>query len=96
MKLREFNEAIAQTCDVRANIVAAVQTETFRQMRAALEKGEKVVIPEFGMFLARETTGEDGAVKRVVRFREKTADAKKEKKAKKAAASASEDGGEND
>lgn len=87
MKLRELNEAIAQTCDVRANVVAAVQAETFRQLRQALDKGEKVVVPEFGMFFARETTDEGGASKRVVRFRAKDEDAKKEKKAKKAAAS---------
>lgn len=81
MKLRELNDAIAQTCDVRANVVAAVQTETFRQIRTALDKGEKVIIPEFGTLLVKEIQGEGGP-KKIVRFREKTGDAA-EKKGKK-------------
>jgi HU domain fused to wHTH, Ig, or Glycine-rich motif len=94
MKLRELNEAIAQTCDVRANVVSAVLAEAFRQMRVALDKGDKIVIPEFGMFLSRESTGEDGTVTRVVRFREKTGDRGEKKKAKAAATPGSDEGEE--
>ena len=82
MKLKELNEAIAQTCDVRANVVAAVQTETFRQLRAALDKGEKVTIPDFGIFMVREIQGEGGP-KKMVRFRERMGEGKKDKEGRK-------------
>ena len=71
MRLKEINDAVAATCNVRANVVTAVQNETFRQIRAALDKGEKVVLPEFGTFVVKEVPGEPGAAaKKVVRFRE--------------------------
>lgn len=79
MKLKELNEAIAQTCDVRASVVAAVQNETFRQIRAALDKGEKVIIPDFGLFMVREIQGEGGP-KKMLRFRERVGEGKKDKK----------------
>jgi len=71
MRLKEINDAVASTCNVRANVVVAVQNETFRQIRLALDKGEKVVLPEFGTFVVKEVPGEPGAAaKKVVRFRE--------------------------
>jgi len=71
MRLKEINDAVAATCNVRANVVVAVQNETFRQIRLALDKGEKVVLPEFGTFVVKEVPGEPGAAaKKVVRFRE--------------------------
>jgi len=85
MRLKDLNEAIAAACNVRPNVVTAVQTETFRQIRAALDKGEKVVAPEFGTFVAKEVPGEPGAQpKKIIRFRERPADgaAKKEGAAK--------------
>lgn len=81
MKLKELNEAVAKSCDVRGNVVTSVQNETFRQIRVALDKGEKVVIPDFGMFVVREVPGEGGgAGKKMVRFRERGGDDKKAKK----------------
>ncbi len=95
MKLKELSDAIASTCDVRGNVVNAVQTETFRQIRAQLDKGEKVIIPEFGMFLVKEVPGEDGTpAKKTVRFRERAAEGKnknknkEDRKAKKAGGAA--------
>ncbi len=71
MRLKELNDAVAATCNVRANVVTAVQNETFRQIRIALDKGEKVVLPEFGTFVVKEVPGEPGAAaKKIVRFRE--------------------------
>ena len=60
MKLKELNEAIAGACNVRAQVVTAVQAETFRQLRASLDKGEKVIIPEFGIFISKDVAAEDG------------------------------------
>ena len=88
MKLRDLNESIAQTCDVRSNVVSAVQLETFRQMRTALEKGEKVLIPEFGIFVSREVKDKDGTTKHIIRFREKSGETRKEKRQKKVASTA--------
>ena len=64
MKLKELNEAIAAACNVRANVVSQVQNETFRALRAAIDKGEKVVVPEFGIFLVKDVPGEEGAPER--------------------------------
>jgi nucleoid DNA-binding protein len=77
MRLKELNDAIAAACNVRANVVTAVQNETFRQIRAALDRGEKVVLPDFGSFVVKEGAAtEPGApAKRVVRFREQRAEA---------------------
>ena len=83
MRLKELNDAIAAACNVRANVVSQVQTETFRALRAAMDKGEKVIVPEFGMFLVKDVPGEDGAPgKKVVRFKTRSGD-KKDKKSKK-------------
>lgn len=97
MKLKELTEAIAKSCGVNTAVAVAVQDETFRHMRAELDKGEKVVVPDFGVFSIKESTDAAGAPKRSVRFRaktEETKEARKAKKAKKAADKASEDGGE--
>jgi nucleoid DNA-binding protein len=90
MRLKELSEAIASACNVRPNIVSSVQTETFRQLRAAIEKGEKVAIPDFGIFLMKDVEGENGApAKKVIRFRAKSGEnaekAGKKGKGKKAA-----------
>jgi nucleoid DNA-binding protein len=70
MKLKDLNDAIATACNVRANVVASVQTETFKQIKAALEKGEKVLIPEFGLFLQKDVAGAEGQPgKKVLKFR---------------------------
>jgi len=83
MRLKELNDAIAATCNVRANVVSQVQTETFRALRDALDKGEKVMVPDFGMFMIKDVPGEDGAPgKKLVRFRPRSGE-KKDKKDKK-------------
>jgi nucleoid DNA-binding protein len=84
MRLKEINDTIAAACNVRASVVTAVQNETFRQIRAALSRGEKVLLPEFGSFVVKEGPAAEpgGEVKRIVRFREQRpeADAKAEKR----------------
>src|SRR5215471_21148727 len=76
MKLKELNEAIASACNVRAQVVNAVQAETFRQIQAAREKGEKVAIPDFGFFIMRDIPAEgDEPAKKLVKFKVKNEDA---------------------
>ena len=96
MKIGEFNEEIATACDMRARAVSAVQKETFRLLRAALEKGERVQIPEFGTFSVKDVPGKDDKpARKIVRLRMKGAadgetrkggDAKKTAKKNKKAA----------
>lgn len=74
MKLKELNERIAAACALKPKDVAAVQAETFRRIAAALEKGERVQIPEFGIFTVKDVAGENGAAaKKVARFRQREA-----------------------
>jgi nucleoid DNA-binding protein len=81
MKLKELSDAIATACNVRANVVTAIQTETFKQIREAADKGERIVVPEFGIFIAKDVPGEDGApATKGIRFRPKSG--KKEGKGK--------------
>jgi nucleoid DNA-binding protein len=105
MRLKEINDAIAAACNVRASVVTSVQNETFRQIRAALDRGEKVVLPDFGSFVVKEApaTEPGGEVKRIVRFREQRADAaggdakpekNRDKPGRKAKAETAEDGDE--
>lgn len=106
MKLKELNDAIAASCNVRGNVVTAVQNETFRQLRAAIEKGEKVVVPEFGTFVAKDLPGENGEpAQKLIKFKARKGDRAEKKKARKeakkknkdaegAAAPAAESGGE--
>ena len=80
MKLKELNESIAATCELKPRNVAAVHAETFRGIAAALEKGERVQIPDFGIFTVKEVPGEGGApAKKVVRFRQREAEPGEEK-----------------
>lgn len=84
MKLKELNDAIAATCNVRANIVTAVQNETFRQLRTALEKGEKITIPEFGIFVTKDVPAENGQpAKKLIKFRAKDGGGGEDRKAKR-------------
>lgn len=95
MKLKDINDAVATACNVRPNVVSSVQAETFKQIRMALEKGEKVVINGFGIFAIREVPGKDGEpAKKSLRFKlkseaeleERDRKNKEARKAKKAAA----------
>jgi nucleoid DNA-binding protein len=86
MKLKELNDAIATTCNVRPSVVSSIQAETFKQLRAALDKGEKVIIPEFGHFVVKDVPAEgDKPARKSVKFRAKSGEpkAKKEGKEKK-------------
>jgi nucleoid DNA-binding protein len=87
MKLRELAETIATNTNVGKQIVNSVLTETFRQIRATLDKGERLVVPEFGVFLIKDIEGENGEpARKAVKFKAETAEKKglkKEKKAKK-------------
>ena len=107
MKLKDINDAVATACNVRPNVVSSVQAETFKQLRIVLEKGEKVMIPGFGVFVTREVPGKDGEpAKKSLRFKlrdekeqaEKEQKAKEARKAKKAAGGdvAAESSGEDD
>lgn len=81
MKLKELNDVIATACNVRPQVVTAVQAETFRQLRASLDKGEKVIIPEFGIFVMKDVEAKDDKpAKKVIRF--KVRDSGKGRKAK--------------
>lgn len=85
MKLKELNEAIAAACDVQPKVVGAVLTEAFKQIRTAVQKGEKLTIPEFGVFVAKEVaTDGDGGTRPSLRFRERSPDEDEQKKAKRA------------
>jgi DNA-binding protein HU-beta len=80
VKLKELNEGIAAACELKPRNVAAVHAETFRGIAAALEKGERVQIPDFGIFTVKEVPGEGGApAKKVVRFRQREAEPVEEK-----------------
>ena len=104
MKLKEITDAVATTCNVRPNVVHSVLEESFKHLRAALEKGEKVMIPGFGIFVTREVPGEDGGpAKKTLRFKlrneneegeGKEGKNKEARKAKKAAATAAAADGE--
>jgi nucleoid DNA-binding protein len=86
MKLSEFNQDIATACDARPKLVGAIQKETFRRLLAALDKGERVIIPEFGMFTVKEIAGEGGeAGKKSIRFRRRDAATESPKKKQEAA-----------
>jgi nucleoid DNA-binding protein len=107
MKLNEMNEEIAAACDMRAKSVAMVQKETFRRLREAVEKGERVLIPGFGIFSTKEKPASEGVeASKVVRFRilareeqpavaspEERKAKKQAKKTKKAAATEEEPNG---
>jgi nucleoid DNA-binding protein len=79
MKLKECNEQIAKECGLTPKAVAAVHAETFRLITEALEKGERVFVPEFGVFTVKdiEATGDQPA-KKMVRFRQRGEEEKPE------------------
>lgn len=102
MKLKEITDSVATTCNVRPNVVHSVLGETFKHLRVALEKGEKIAIPGFGVFVTREVPGKDGGpAKKTLRFKlrdeseegeGKEGKNKEARKAKKAAAAAAAGG----
>jgi nucleoid DNA-binding protein len=70
MKMKALSEEVATACDMRARAVTSVHKETFRLLRAALEKGERVSIPDFGVFYLKDVEGKEGKpAKKVVRFK---------------------------
>jgi len=84
MKSKQLVAQVASTCNLRQETAAAVVREVFRQIRAALDSGERVEIPDFGNFISREVSGEGGEPgKRVIRFRPPLDDAAKQAKAQR-------------
>jgi nucleoid DNA-binding protein len=84
MKSKQLVAQIASTCNLRQETAAAVVEEVFRQIRAALDSGERVEIPDFGNFISREVSGEGGEPgKRVIRFRPPLDDAAKQARAQR-------------
>jgi len=72
MKLQELNDRIAAVCEMREEAVAAVQAETFRSVLAALGQGERVHIPDFGVFVMSDVPAAAGVPeKKVIRFRQR-------------------------
>jgi nucleoid DNA-binding protein len=70
MKLKELNEGIAKACNLPPRSVLKAQMETFRQLRVAIESGERVVVPGFGIFFLKEMAAEDGKpAEKAIRFR---------------------------
>lgn len=67
MKLSEVTKTVAETCDLKAKVVSRVQEETFRQIQAAIQRGERVQVPEFGVFVGRDSETADG--QKTLRFR---------------------------
>jgi nucleoid DNA-binding protein len=95
MKLQDLNQDIAAACETKPKVVAAVQKETFRRLREALAKGEKVQIAEFGAFSPKEipAAGETPArtvVKFKLREEAQAAGRKERKQARREAAKAAE------
>ena len=72
MKLKELNEQIAKTCDMTPKAVAAVHAETFRLIARMLDKGERVFVPDFGVFTVKVVEATEGQpAKKMVRFRQR-------------------------
>jgi nucleoid DNA-binding protein len=70
VKLKELSEGVAKTCDMPMKAVLKAQMETFRQLRVAVEGGERVAIPGFGIFFLKEIAAEDGKpAEKIVRLR---------------------------
>jgi nucleoid DNA-binding protein len=78
MKLKELTETIATACEVKPKQVQAIQRETFRLIAEAFEKGERVIVPGFGLFTVKDQPQEGAEPKKVVKFRRKSADAAEE------------------
>jgi len=70
MRLKEIGEGVAKTCDLPTRSVLKAQMETFRQLRVAVEGGERVAVPGFGIFFLKEIAAEDGKpAEKIVRLR---------------------------
>ena len=70
MRLKEISEGVAKTCDLQPRSVLKAQMETFRLLRLAVEGGERVTIPGFGIFFLKEVAAEEGKpAEKIVRLR---------------------------
>jgi nucleoid DNA-binding protein len=82
MKSKQLMAKIAAACNLRPETATTVVDEVFRQIRTALEGGERVEIDGFGIFISREVSAAPGEpAKRVVRFRSPPDEATKREKA---------------
>ena len=66
IRLKDLHETIGAASNVRKATVALVLNEAFREIRGALERGDRVVVPDFGTFLVRKSEENAG---RAIRFR---------------------------
>jgi nucleoid DNA-binding protein len=87
MKINDLAEDVAAACGARRQVVVSVMAETFRQIQKAVDGGNKVNVPEFGVFMGRNTAEAGGeSAKKGIRFRplrdEAEKAARKEKKGK--------------
>lgn len=69
MKISNLSEEIAQACGARRQVVTSIVTETFRQIQEAVGKGERVSVPDFGVFMGRNEAKDGVAGKPGIRFR---------------------------
>ncbi len=70
MKIKEFSESVAKSCDLTPRSVYKAQIETFKQLRQAVERGERVGIPGFGIFFLKEVAAKDGKpAEKIIRLR---------------------------
>lgn len=70
MKFRELSESVGKTCDLPPRSVYKAQVETFKQLRQAIERGERVGIPGFGIFFLKEIEAKDGKpAEKMIRLR---------------------------
>ena len=95
MKLQDWNQDIATACETKPRVVAAVQKETFRRLREALARTEKVQIADFGTFISKEIPAEGEtpartAVKFKLRDESEAATRKERKQARREANKAGE------
>jgi nucleoid DNA-binding protein len=84
MKINDLAEDVAAACGARRQVVVSVMAETFRQIQKAVDSGNKVNVPEFGVFMGRNSPGTESEPKKGIRFRPLRDEAEKEarKKAK--------------
>jgi nucleoid DNA-binding protein len=95
MKLKELIDTVATNSNVGKQTVNSVVNETFRQIRATLEKGERVTVPDFGVFNVRTAEAEGGEpAKKTFKFRAATGEtgAKRERKNKEGGKEARKEG----
>jgi nucleoid DNA-binding protein len=96
MKINDLAEDIAAACGARRQVVVSVLAEAFRQIQKTVEKGEKVNVPDFGVFMGRNSTGTESEPKSGIRFRPLRDEAEKEARKKAKGKDVADKGGDDD